>query len=148
MDTRTPPPASRAVSSAKARAAGSAPLAPRTSSPRACSSAASSTAASSGIGSRNRGYGANGAVRIATPTTAPASRATAYQCGDQPAVGAAGRVLPGASASPWWTAASRASRSATVATTVLTTGSAARCSPATARNAAGSSKNSRSMLRR
>ena len=38
-----------------------------TSSPRACSSAASSTAASSGIGSRNRGYGSNGAVRIATP---------------------------------------------------------------------------------
>ena len=62
------------------RAAGSAPFTPPTSSPRSCSARASSTAASSGIGSTYSGYGANGAVRIATPTTLPrSSRATAHQ---------------------------------------------------------------------
>ena len=62
-------------------AAGSAPLAPPTGSPRSSTRRASASAASSGIGSRNTGYGANGAVRIATPATAPWSRTTAHQRG-------------------------------------------------------------------
>ncbi len=77
-------PVSRAVSSATSRAAGSAPLTARTSSPRSCSTPASATAASPGIDSTYTGCGAAGAVRIATPTTAPPSSTTAHHRGPSP----------------------------------------------------------------
>ena len=61
----------RASSAARVRAAGSAPFSPITSSPRSTSAAATWRAAASGIGSTNSGCGANGAVRITTPTGSP-----------------------------------------------------------------------------
>ncbi|MEE3921740.1 hypothetical protein V2I01_36220 [Micromonospora sp. BRA006-A] len=110
--TATRPPSRRATSSAHARAAGSAPFTARTRSPRRCHASASATAALRGMGSRNGGRGGNGAVRIATPTTAPeASRTTSHQT---------------SSAARRPRARRAAIRRVTLATTVPTTGSAAR----------------------
>ena len=95
-----------------------------------------------------RAYGSNGAVRIATPTTARL-RPPRLPAPGPAAVPAAGRVCPGGIARGLFrTALSRASCSRDGRTTVLSTGCAAKCAPATARNAAGSSKNSRSVPRR
>ena len=107
---------------------GQAPRSPPVSdSPRSCSTRANSRAAGVGIGSRKAGRGANGALRMPAPTTAPArSRTTSHQS---------------SSGWAWRSATARAVRSATVATTVLTTGSRARCSPAAARNSRASATN-------
>ena len=120
----------RASSAARIRAAGSAPFSPITSSPRSTSAAATWRAAASGIGSTNSGCGANGAVRITTPTGSPvASSATvSHQRGYD------------GSGSPASTSAT--ARAVTVATTVLSTGSASSSPPARTRNARGSSVNS------
>ena len=83
------------------------------------------------------GAGTAGAARTApsaspTPTTCPPSRTVSHQS-------SAGGAMP--------SAASRTVRSAMVATTVVRTGSAARCSRAPARNAAASVVRSSSMQR-
>ncbi|WP_372727164.1 hypothetical protein [Nocardioides sp.] len=79
--TPTAPPVSEAASSAGAPTAGRAPFTPVSSSPRSCSARAIARAASSAIGSTNSGYGANGAVRIAAPTTRRPSRTVTHHCG-------------------------------------------------------------------
>ena len=87
-------------------------------------------AASSGIARTYAGCGSKGAVRIPAPTIAPSSsRTTSHHWGK-----------PRGGSTPAWR--SRTARSAMVATTVLRTGSAARCSPAMSRKPAASSRKS------
>ena len=126
--TAAVPPVSRAISSAhdpggRQRAVDAARLLAA----RVQTARASARAASSGIGSTNSGCGGNGAVRIATPATSPGVVAD-----DRPPARVRRAARPPA-------ATSASIRSVTVATTVVSTGSWARCAPAASRKAPGSS---------